>query len=63
MIRLAPCLLLCGCVAIVPVLNEKTQTASCCEALIAVDRSTDGYIAITKPAETLQIKIGAHWKF
>jgi hypothetical protein len=63
MTRALLCLLLGGCVQVVPVVDSRTDTVACCQALIELNRTTDGYIAVTKPAQNLEFKAGAHIKF
>lgn len=55
-------LLLSGCI-VLPVVDQRTDAVSCCLAVVEVNKTTDGTLQITKPAETLQVKIGARFKF
>jgi hypothetical protein len=57
------CLLLGGCVQVVPIVDQRTHSVSCCEALVEMNHTTDGSITITKPAQNLEVKLGARWKF
>lgn len=67
MIRAALCLLLSGCTVVehVQVLPTVSSTAElgCCVIAAEIPPSTDLSVTVTKPAENLQVKLGARWKF
>jgi hypothetical protein len=67
MIRLALCLLLGGCtvvehVQVLPTISA-TEGIGCCVILAEPNPSTDFSLKITKPAQSLEVKAGAHFKF
>lgn len=66
MIRLALCLLLCGCasarVEVLPTFDVKTYTVGCCVVMAQIKPSTDLSLTVQK-TESLQIKLGASWRF
>lgn len=66
MIRLALCLLLCGCasarVEVLPTFDVKTYTVGCCVVMAQFPPSTDLSLTVQK-TESLQIKLGASWRF
>jgi len=67
MIRLALCLLLGGCttgIQVLPVVDQRTDAVSCCEAIVEVNRTTDGTLAIqNSETKGVSVKLGARLKF
>jgi hypothetical protein len=67
MIRIALCLLLGGCttgIQVLPVVDQKTQTVSCCIAYVESGKSTDGSIEVqNSTTKGVSVKLGARWKF
>jgi hypothetical protein len=67
-IRAMLCLLLSGCavfpehVQVLPTVSESAQIG-CCVLEAEIPPSTDLSVTVTKPAENLQVKLGARWKF
>jgi hypothetical protein len=67
LIRIALCLLLGGCtvvehVQVLPTLSA-TEGIDCCVILAEPNPSTNLSLTITKPAQSLELKAGARWKF
>lgn len=64
MTRALLCLLLGGCVQVVPIFDQQTDSVSCCEAVAEFSRTTDGTVQIQNIATNgVSVKIGARWKF
>lgn len=63
MIRILLCLLLGGCVQVLPVVDPHTDSVSCCIAVAEINRTTEATLQITKPAANLQVKFGVRAKF
>jgi hypothetical protein len=63
MIRTLLCLLLGGCMQVVPAVDPHTDAISCCLAVAELSRTTDATLQITKPAANLQVKLGFRSKF
>jgi hypothetical protein len=65
MIRLALCLLLGGCAArveVLPTFDSKTYAVGCCVVMAQIPPSTDLSVTVQK-TESLQVKLGAAWRF
>lgn len=67
MIRLALCLLLCGCasarVEVLPTFDVKTYTVGCCVVMAQIKPSTDLSLTVNKANEGVNVKLGASWRF
>jgi hypothetical protein len=68
MIRLALCLLLGGCTVfpehlqVLPAVSESAEIG-CCVVTAELPPSTDLSLKITKPAQSVDVKFAARWKF
>lgn len=64
MTRVLLCLLLGGCVQVLPVVDPHTDSVSCCIAVAEINRTTDATLQITNTAtKGLSAKLGIRWKF
>jgi hypothetical protein len=62
MIRIALCLLLGGCVQVLPAVDQ-SMSVGCCIALIELSKTTNGSIEVQKSPTTWSVSAKVHRKF